>query len=63
MSQQSQGQNILIIDDDQNHVTLMTRRLEAEGYNIYVAYDGLDGLNQATHRRPDLIITDVLLPK
>lgn len=63
MSQQSQGQNILIIDDDQNHVTLMTRRLEAEGYNIYVANDGLDGLNQATHRRPDLIITDVLLPK
>lgn len=63
MNQRSRVQSILIVDDDQNHVTLMSRRLEAAGYNIYVAYDGLDGLNQATHRRPDLIITDVLLPK
>jgi putative nucleotidyltransferase with HDIG domain len=41
----------------------MSRRLEDAGYSIFVAIDGLDGLNQAIHRRPDLIITDVLLPK
>ncbi|RJQ46707.1 MAG: response regulator [Gaiellales bacterium] len=64
MNQQHTGSHsILIVDDDQNHVTLMGRRLEAAGYDILVAVDGLDGLNQAIHRRPDLIITDVLLPK
>lgn len=61
----SEGSNrsILIVDDDQNHVTLMSRRLEAAGYRTLIAGDGLDGYNQAVHRRPDLIITDVLLPK
>jgi putative nucleotidyltransferase with HDIG domain len=51
------------VDDDQNHVMLLSRRLEAAGYSTFIAIDGIDGLSQATHRRPDLIITDVLLPK
>lgn len=63
LNQQGSGLNILIVDDDPNHVTLMSRRLESAGYNTFVAVDGLDGLSQAIHRRPDLIITDVLLPK
>lgn len=57
------GQNILLIDDDVNHITLLKKRLEASGYTALVAHDGVDGLNQAVHQRPDLIITDVLLPK
>ncbi|MHB0866472.1 MAG: response regulator [Thermoleophilia bacterium] len=57
------GQTILIVDDDQNHVLLLKKRLEASGYVTIVARDGVDGLNQAIHQRPDLIITDVLLPR
>lgn len=57
------GQKILLVDDDVNHITLLKKRLEASGYTALVAHDGVDGLNQAVHQRPDLIITDVLLPK
>jgi len=57
------GQQILVVDDDVNHVTLMKKRLEASGYKTLVAFDGIDGLNQAIHQLPDLIITDVLLPR
>lgn len=57
------GQKILLVDDDINHINLLKKRLEASGYTALVAHDGVDGLNQAVHQRPDLIITDVLLPK
>lgn len=57
------GQKVLIVDDDQNHVQLLKKRLEANGYQTIIANDGVDGLNQAVHQRPDLIITDVLLPR
>lgn len=57
------GQKILLVDDDVNHIALLKKRLEASGYSALVAHDGVDGVNQAIHQRPDLIITDVLLPK
>ncbi len=57
------GQKILLVDDDVNHIVLLKKRLEASGYKTLTAHDGVDGLNQAVHQRPDLIITDVLLPK
>ncbi len=57
------GQKILVVDDDVNHVLLLKKRLEASGYTTLTAHDGVDGLNQAVHQLPDLIITDVLLPK
>lgn len=57
------GQKILIVDDDENHVHLLRKRLQASGYATLEAKDGIDGVNQAVHQRPDLIITDVLLPR
>lgn len=58
-----QGKKILIVDDDLNHVLLLEKRLKAAGYQTMAASDGIEGLEQAIHQRPDLIITDVLLPK
>ncbi|MCL4472773.1 MAG: response regulator [Actinobacteria bacterium] len=60
---QGNGQKILVVDDDVNHVVLLKKRLEASGYKTLMSHDGVDGLNQAVHQRPDLIITDVLLPR
>ena len=54
---------ILIVDDDENHVKLLNKRLTAAGYDTLEAGDGIDGLKQAVHQRPDLIIADVLLPR
>ena len=58
-----EGKRVLIIDDDRNHVLLLEKRLQAAGYRTLTAADGMDGLRQAVHQLPDLIITDVLLPK
>jgi response regulator RpfG family c-di-GMP phosphodiesterase len=57
------GKKVLIVDDDENHVTLLKKRLQAAGYETYEAGDGIEGLKQAVHQRPDLIIADVLLPR
>jgi len=38
-------------------------RLEASGYDVITATDGLEGLNQARNSKPDLIILDIMLPK
>lgn len=54
---------ILIIDDYQNLVELMALRLRAEGYEVLTAFDGMQGLQLARTKNPDLIILDVLLPK
>lgn len=37
-------------------------RLEANGYDIIEAEDGMKGLDAAMHQNPDLIILDVMLP-
>ncbi len=58
-----ESKQVLIIDDDQNHVLLLEKRLRAAGYRTLTATNGMDGLRQAVHQMPDLIITDVLLPK
>jgi len=53
---------ILIIDDDKNTVAALTARLNAAGYKIMAAVDGLEGLKLAISNRPDLIIMDVWMP-
>jgi CheY-like chemotaxis protein len=37
--------------------------LEAEGLHVHEAADGLDALEQARRERPDLILTDVSMPR
>jgi len=53
---------ILIIDDDIASLELLSRRLEASGYESIVSSNGKAGLALAQNHRPDLIIMDVLLP-
>jgi signal transduction histidine kinase len=50
---------ILYIEDDSNSRRLVQRILQAEGYEVYVAEDGLAGLELARHIRPALVLTDV----
>ncbi len=55
--------HILIVDDDQDIVNLLTIHLKSEGYSIDVAYDGLEALDRITAHRPDLIILDLMMPR
>jgi len=54
--------NILIIDDDQSLVAPLKEGLEAMGYRVRAAYDGLQGLQLAREVRPDLVILDFYMP-
>ncbi len=54
---------VLVVDDDRNIVDLVRLYLERDGYQVFVAYDGLEALRLARQRRPDLIVLDLLLPE
>ena len=54
---------ILLVEDERDLVETMIFQLEAAGYEIIVAYDGLDGLDKAKKEKVDLMILDLMLPK
>jgi CheY-like chemotaxis protein len=54
---------VLIVDDDPWILRMVSTLLEKRGYTIATASDGEEGLMRADQIRPDLIITDVMMPK
>ena len=54
--------NILIIDDNEDLRDTLVVLLQDEGYSTTVAPDGADGVRAFTEARPDLVITDVVMP-
>ena len=53
---------ILYVEDNFDNRILIRRVLEAEGYEVGEASDGLSGVRMAGERRPDLILLDINLP-
>jgi acyl-CoA thioester hydrolase len=53
---------ILIIDDDQTLVAPLKEGLEAMGYRVAAAFDGLQGIQLAAQAKPDLVILDFYMP-
>lgn len=53
---------ILVLEDDQSSLLLMTEILEKYGYTVIPATDGLEALSVAEREHPDLAIIDVMLP-
>ena len=54
---------ILLVEDDNNLREIYEARLQAEGYDIVSARDGEEALTVAMKEKPDLIISDVMMPK
>jgi CheY-like chemotaxis protein len=54
---------ILLVEDDNNLREIYGERLMAEGYDILSASDGEEALQTAVNEKPDLIISDVMMPK
>jgi CheY-like chemotaxis protein len=57
------GTRILVVDDDAWILRMVTTVLEKRGYEIFVARDGEEGIEKAQAVQPDLIVTDVMMPK
>ena len=56
------GKTILIVEDEQNIVDILSFNLSREGYDTIEAYDGTTGLQLALEQDPDLILLDLGLP-
>lgn len=56
------NRTVLVVDDERKIVELVRTYLEKDGYRVLVAYDGLQALEIARQKRPDLIVLDLLLP-
>ena len=54
---------ILIVEDEPGMIELLTVALEDEGYEISIASNGEQGLKKVDDEEPDLIISDVVMPK
>ena len=54
---------ILVIDDEQEILNLLTARLKANRYEVVTASDGEEGLEKFIKEKPDLIILDIFMPK
>jgi PAS domain S-box-containing protein len=58
-----QKPSVLVIDDDRAATDLIQVILENEGYQVFKAFQGREGVEMATRERPDLIILDLIMPE
>src|SRR6201993_3998976 len=54
---------VLVVEDDQPLVRIMTKSLETNGFEVLTAFDGEEGLRSARDDRPDAIVLDLQLPR
>ncbi len=54
---------VLIVEDNPDLQSYMSEIFREAGYEIHLAADGQEGLRSAHVRRPDLVITDLMMPK
>lgn len=53
---------ILLVEDNDMNRDMLSRRLARRGYQVSVALDGQEGIDQAKETKPDLILMDMSLP-
>jgi len=58
----NETKKILVVDDEQDMLQMVTLRLQSAGYEIVTATNGKEGLEKVNQEAPDLIISDVLMP-
>ncbi len=59
----SPNRTVLVVNDDADHAQLLSFMLEQSGFAPTIAVDGVDGLHKARHLGPDVIVSDVTMPR
>jgi CheY-like chemotaxis protein len=54
---------ILVIDDEESVRALFVKALQGDGHNVLEAPDGKIGLDLLRKNKPDLVVTDILMPE
>ena len=60
---QQDVKRILVVDDEDDLVLMISKALRYKGYEVITANDGQEGLEKAKTETPDLIILDLMLPR
>lgn len=63
MSKEKPKQKILLVDDETGFTELMRDLLQMDDYEVEVANDGQEGLEKVQKFMPDVIISDVVMPR
>ncbi|MBI5787055.1 MAG: response regulator [Candidatus Niyogibacteria bacterium] len=58
----TQSYSVLIVEDDKFLRDLLSLKLKKEGFNVYEAVDGEDGLSKTRSEKPNVIILDLIIP-
>lgn len=59
----SEAYRILLVDDEEDILNFLSYNLKKEGYEVYTALNGHDGIELATKHKPHLIVLDVMMPE
>jgi len=54
---------VLLVEDDPVILRLLEVNFELEGFGVLLAHDGAEGIELARSEAPDLIISDIMMPK
>jgi two-component system alkaline phosphatase synthesis response regulator PhoP len=54
---------ILVVDDDPDILEILSYNLNAEGYRVITAEDGVQAVKKAKKKKPHLVILDVMMPE
>lgn len=59
----SAAPTVLVVEDDPVILRLLEVNFDLEGFTVLQAQDGAEGLEAARLHRPDVIVTDIMMPK
>ncbi|MFO7751341.1 MAG: response regulator [Desulfobacteraceae bacterium] len=59
----SDKKRILVVDDEPDFASLVQSNLSKEGFDVEVAYDGVEAMEKVKANPPDAIVLDVMMPE
>ncbi|MDY6792723.1 MAG: response regulator [Thermodesulfobacteriota bacterium] len=59
----SEKKRILVVDDEPDFASIVQGNLEKEGFEVEIAYNGVEGLEKVQANPPDAIVLDVMMPE
>ena len=54
---------ILIVEDEKSLLDVLVMKFSDEGFEVYQARDGVQGLETAIAKKPDIILLDIVMPR
>ena len=59
----SEKKRVLVVDDEPDFAAIVQTNLEKEGFEVEVAYNGVEGLENVHANPPDAIVLDIMMPE